>query len=135
MKKLFLDTNVWLRFILEDNEQAKTCRELIMQIEAGRWRVYSSTIVLLEVNYVLNSIYKIKTNEVIEDIEVILKTRNLTLIEKTNFRQALKFYRQYKIKLTDCLIAAQLPPKMILVSYDRDFQKLPVAVKTPKDLI
>ncbi len=135
MKKLFLDTNVWLRFILEDNEQAKGCRELITQIEAGRWRVYTSAIVLLEVNYVLNSVYKIKVSEAIEDIEAILKTRNLTLIEKTDFRKALKFYRQTKIKLTDCLIAAQVPPKIILVSYDQDFKKLPVRVKTPGELL
>lgn len=135
MKKLFLDTNVWLRFILEDNEQAEDCRKLITQIEVGKWRVYTSTIVMLEVNYVLSSIYKIKMSQVVVDLEAILETRNLTLIEKTDFRQALKFYRQYKIKLTDCLIAVQLPPKMILVSYDQDFKKLPVIVKKPGELL
>lgn len=135
MNKLFLDTNVWLRFILEDNLQAKDCRKLIVQIESGKWRVYTSTIVMMEINYVLSSVYKIKTNQVLNDLEAILKTRNLTLIEKTDFRQALKYYKQTKIKLTDCLIAAQLQPKMILVSYDRDFLKLPVTVKTPADLI
>src|SRR3990167_4309159 len=106
MKKLFLDTNIWLRFILEDNEQAKDCRQLIIQIEAGKWRVYTSTIVLLEINYVLGSVYKIKQSQVIDDLEAILKTRNLTLIEKTNFVFALKLYRQTKVKLSDCLIAA-----------------------------
>ena len=135
MKKIFLDTNIWLRFILEDNNQAKDCRELITQIESGKWRVYSSTIVMMEINYVLSSVYKIKRGEVLNDLAAILKTRNLTLIEKTDFESALKFYRQYGIKLSDCLIATQLPKKMILVSYDQDFKKLPVAVKTPKDLI
>ncbi|MDZ7586574.1 MAG: PIN domain-containing protein [Patescibacteria group bacterium] len=134
MKKLFLDTNVWLRFILEDSEQANDCRELITQIEAGKWRVYTSTIVMLEINYVLNSVYKIKIGQALGDLEAILKIRNLTLIEKTDFRKALKFYKQTKIKLTDCLIAAQLPPEMILVSYDRDFQKFPVRVKRPDEL-
>ena len=135
MKKLFLDTNVWLRFILEDNEQAKDCRDLITQIEAGKWRVYTSTIVMLEINYVLSSVYKIKRSEVLDDLEAILKTRNVTLIEKTDFQQALNFYRQSGVKLSDCLIAAQLPPKMILVSYDQDFKKLPVTVKTPSELL
>lgn len=135
MKKIFLDTNIWLRFILEDNEQAKDCKELITQIEAGKWRVYASSIVMLEINFVLSSVYKIKRNKVLGDLEAILKTRNLTLIEKTDFQQALKYYRQYGIKLSDCLICAQVPKKMILVSYDQDFKKLPVAVKTPKELI
>ena len=135
MKKLFLDTNIWLRFILEDNEQAKDCRELIAQVEAGKWRVYTSTIVMLEINYVLSSVYKIKRSEVLRDLEAILKTRNLTLIEKTDFNQALKFCRQFGVKLSDCLIAAQLPKKMILVSYDQDFKKLPITVKTPANLL
>lgn len=135
MKKLFLDTNIWLRFILEDNEQAKDCRELIAQIEAGKWRVYTSTIVMLEINYVLSSVYKIKINQVLEDVEAILKTRNLALIEKTDFKEALKLYRLTKIKLTDCLIASQLPKRMVFVSYDNDFKKLPVMLKTPADLL
>jgi len=135
MKKLFLDTNIWLRFILEDNEQAQDCRKLIEQIEAGKFRVYTSTIVMMEINYVLTAIYKIKTHKAVKDLEAILKTRNLTLLEKTDFSKALRFYRQSRIKLADCLIASQLARGMILVSYDRDFKKLAVSLKQPAELL
>lgn len=135
MKKLFLDTNIWLRFILEDNEQARDCRELITQIETGKWRVYTSTIVMLEINYVLSSVYKIKTVQVLDDLESILKTRNLTLIETTNFVTALKLNRRTRVKLSDCVIAIQVPKQMIFVSYDQDFKKLPVLLKNPAELI
>ena len=135
MKRLFIDSNVWLRFILEDNEQAKDCGQLIEQIESGKYRVYTSSLVMLEISYVLGSVYKVKTSQVVKDLEVILKTRNLTLIEKTDFSKALKWHKQKKIKLADCLIGSQIDRKMIMVSYDKDFKKLPVEVKQPGELI
>ena len=135
MKKIFLDTNVWLRFLLEDNEQAKSCRNLIKQIEAGKFRVYTSSIVMLEINFVLTAIYKIKPSQVIKDLETILKTRGLVLIEKTDFKQALVWYKQFKVKLADCLIASQLAKGMIFASFDRDFIKLPLTVKKPDEII
>lgn len=135
MKKLFVDSNVWLRFILEDNEQAGECKKLIEQIEFGKYRVYTSSIVMLEVNFVLSAIYKIKMVGVIKDLEVILKTRNLTLIEKTDFKKALRWHKKFKIKLADCLIGSQIDKNMVLISFDKDFDKLPVKVKTPGELV
>jgi len=135
MKKLLIDSNVWLRFILEDNEQAKECKKLIEMIEAGKFRVYTSSIVMLEIGFVLNSVYKIKQVQVIRDLEAIMKTRNLVLLEKTNFVEAFKWHKQFKVKLADCLIGSQLGKNMILVSYDRDFKKLPVEVVNPGELV
>ncbi|MBU1085502.1 MAG: PIN domain-containing protein [Candidatus Beckwithbacteria bacterium] len=135
MNKLFIDSNVWLRFILEDNEQAEECKKLIKLIEEGRFRVYTSSIVMLEINFVLSSIYKIRMIDVIKDLEAILKTRNITLLEKTDFNKALSWHKQFKIKLADCLIGSQIDKNMILVSFDKDFDKLPVKVKTPGELV
>lgn len=135
MKKLLIDSNVWLRFILEDNEQAKECKKLIEMIESGRFRVYTSSIVMLEIGFVLSSVYKIKQSQVIKDLETIMKTRNLVLLEKTNFVEAFKWHKQFKVKLADCLIGSQLSKDMVLVSYDKDFKKLPVKVVSSGELI
>lgn len=135
MTKIFLDTNVWLRYLLQDNRNSKSCGELIQAIEAGKFRPYTSTIVLLEINYVLTSLYKIPISRVAKDIRIITKTRNLTIIEKTNFPEALNLYQKTKIKLADCLIATQLPTNSILVTFDKDFKKVPkLAIQTPKYL-
>ena len=137
MKKVFLDTNVWLRFLLQDEkEQAEACLKLLELIEAGKFRPYTSAIVLLELQYVLTVVYKIPREEVVKDIEAILGTRGLVLIEKTDFRKALEAYRQTKIKLADCLIATALPAKTMLCSYDQDFRKVAgVTVKTPAEVV
>lgn len=134
--KIFIDTNVWLRFLLADVErQYQECLALFSKIEEGKFKPYTSTVVVLEINYVLTSLLKIKKTSVLKDIKTILKTRNLTLIEKTNFEKALKIYQKTNIKFTDCLIASQLPITTILCTFDQEFRKIKnLKVATPYDL-
>jgi len=125
MKKLFLDTNVWLRFFLKDNEkQYGEVEKLISSIEEGKFKVYTSAIVILEVNYVLKNVYEIEFEEILEIIEAIRRFRGITIVEKTNLDIALKFYRKYKIKLSDCLIVSQIPKDALLVTFDEEMEKI-----------
>ena len=137
MKKVFLDTNVWLRFLVGDQkEQYETCKKLIALNEEGKLKIYTSTIVLLEIIYTLSSFYRVRKKTVISDIKAILSARNLTLIEKTNFKKALSFYQRYNIKLADCLIASQLPKDVALCTYDQDFRKIKnITTITPEEIV
>jgi predicted nucleic-acid-binding protein len=136
MNKIFLDTNIWIRPLVEDSKQSTEIINLIKAVDQGQFQPYTSNIVLLEVNFVLQSVYKAKSSSVITDIQNILKTKSLVLIEKTRFKEAIKLHQQTRVKLTDCLIATQLPPNTTLITYDQDFQKLPgVTSKTPKQLL
>jgi len=136
MKKIFLDTNIWLRFLVADQKkQYEACKKLISLNEEGKLRIYTSTIVLLEIIYTLTSFYRVKKESVISDIKAILASRNLTLIEKTNFQKAWRFYQKYNIKLADCLIASQLPENVILCTYDREFKKIKsITNLTPEEI-
>lgn len=123
--KIFIDTNIWLRYILKDDEdQFKQCRKLIEKIESGSFKPYISTIVLLEIYFILTSTFKIEKRNIQEYIKSILEARNLTLIDKTDFREAWKIHQKTDVKLADCLIASQLPTKTTLISYDKDFKKI-----------
>lgn len=125
MKKVFLDTNIWMRyFIRDDEDQYKQVLGLFEAIEAGRLQVYTSTIVLLEVHFVAKKLYHIPEKEIFLWFNHIPELRNLTLIEKTSFPKALKFHQQYNVKFADCLIAGQVPKNVILVTFDQDFQKI-----------
>lgn len=137
MKKIFVDTNIWLRFLVADQqEKYEACKQLISLNEEGNFRGYTSTIVLLELAYTLSFFYKISKKEIIADIRVILATRNLTLIEKTDFPKSLLLYQKYNAKLADCLIATQLPKDVILCTYDRDFKKIKAIVSlAPEEII
>lgn len=136
MKKLFLDTNVFLRFFLRDNEsQYQNVRRLFAKIEEGAFKPYTSSIVFLELNYVARSIYKLTIDEVFEYMEAVKKMRGMTIIEKTDSGNAITLYKKHKIKLGDCYIASQLPKETILLSYDADFKKVKeINSQTPDEI-
>lgn len=136
MTKVFLDTNIWLRFLRQDDQTSTSCHHLIAYIAAAKIKGYTSTIVLLETHYVLTKFYGVSTQEVAKDLEKITKTTNLTLVEKTHFPQALSLHKQTNVKLADCLIATQLPPKATLVTFDKEFQKIPhLTAQTPHEFL
>lgn len=134
--KVFLDTNFLLRYYLKGNpEQFETCKNLILQIEEGKFKVYTSALVFLEISYVLKSVYKFPLSDIIDVLDSIFTIRGITIIDKTNTKIALQFYKKYEIKFTDCLIASQLPKDIILVSFDEELSKIKdIVVKKPKDL-
>ncbi len=121
--KVFLDTNIFVRYLVNDDPtKFKQTQKLINDIESGYLRPYTSSIVLIELIYVMTRIYKIHLNQVLEDLDQLMELHNLTIIEKTSFKQALKLCETTKIKITDCLIALQCPKDCAFVTYDKEFR-------------
>jgi len=136
--KIFLDTNIWLNFLVRDTDQTKVCNVLMREIEKGRFLPYTSSLVLFEVYHVLTSqhLYKLTKSAAIEKLEGIQSIRNLTLIELTHFSQAIELFEQTKINLSDCLIVTQVPKAVVLCTYDKQLWKIKgVTVKTPQECL
>lgn len=137
MKKVFLDTNAFLRFFLRDDESKyqNVCK-LFSRIEDGEFKPYTSSIVFLELNYVVRKIYKLSIDEVLDYIDAIKKMRGMVVIERTNTDNAVSLYKKYKIKLGDCFITMQVPKRAMLVTYDEDFKKLKeIQCQTPDEIL
>jgi predicted nucleic-acid-binding protein len=125
VKKIFLDTNIFLRFFLNDNQvMYEDCVTLFQYIFAGKIQAYTSCIVYLEIIYTLTRLYHFSLDEVLTTIEKIGTIRNLVVIDKANTKNALNLYRLYHIKFGDCLIATQVSKGVILCTYDKDFGKI-----------
>lgn len=133
MKKLFLDTNVWLRFFLKDEvKQYETVYRLIAQIESGRFRAYTSSIVFLEISYVLKSLYHFTHREIDDVFRAIKEVRGLTVVDETDIDKTLVYWRKYQIKFSDCLIASQIQKGMELITFDEEMAKInEVVTKKP----
>lgn len=136
-QKVFVDSNVFIRFLTKDDEQMFfDCQKFFKSINEGKLRPYISNIIILEIIFVLTKIYKFSKSKVLEDIKLLLRLRNLTLIEKTETKKALKLFKKNNIKYQDCLIASQVPEKATLVTYDQDFKKIKTIQKaTPADFV
>jgi predicted nucleic-acid-binding protein len=135
MTRCFIDTNIWLRTILQDNDQYPVCVDFLTQVSQGQYQAYTSTIILLEIDYLLTRTFKVKKADSYLRLEAITHLPGLTVLDQTNHQEALKLYRQTHVKFTDCLIAAQIPPQTTLVTYDRDFHKIPhLSVLAPGEI-
>jgi len=124
MTRVFIDSNVWLRYFLKDNDQFESCQKLIQAVEYGQCKPYISSIVLLEVIYVLKSVYKLERIKISEIIGAITDMRNLTIIDKTNSWLAIKMMEKFNFKFADCLIATQVPKRAILATFDQELSKI-----------
>jgi predicted nucleic-acid-binding protein len=132
MTRCFIDTNIWLRTILKDNEQFQECVKFIETISRPPFKSYTSTIVLLEIDYLLTRTFKVSKSKSYIRLNALTQIPGLTIIDQTDYLLALKLYHQTNIKFADCLIATQIPKDVILVTYDREFRKIKGAkVLTP----
>lgn len=135
--KIFLETSVFIRLLTgDDKKKQQETKELFQHIEAGKYFPYTSNIVFLEIFYVLTKTYKFPKVQVIQDLVKLTYLRNLAINENTDIRKAFELFLLYKIKFSDCLIATQIPSAVILITYDRDFSKIPhLKVATPEKII
>lgn len=125
MIKIFLDSNIFLRVFLKDNlEHFNQAAQILTLIKEGSIQPYTSSIVFLEVNYVLRSFYKLSMIQTLIYLDSMKTLRNITIFETTHLEKSLEFYKNYKIKFTDCLIASQLRKDIILLSFDEELRKI-----------
>ena len=75
MKSPFIDTNIFLRFLIKDpinphlNEQAK---KVILEIERGDLFAQTHLLIIAELIYVLESYYEKSHQEIIELVEPLI---------------------------------------------------------------
>lgn len=124
--KIFIDTNIFVRFFTHDlEEEVKDCEKLFESIRDGKFKPYISSVVIIELIFILTKQYKFKKEAVLKAMEKVLRLRNMTVVECTKTREALLLFNKYNISYADCLIASQIPNGVILVTYDKDFSKIP----------
>lgn len=137
MNKIFLDTNLWIRYILLDNKEQFGLVKTILDLnEKGTVRLYSSSIIFLEINFVLEKVYRFKFEEILEVMHSMHITRGITIIEDAEIDLAIKYYKTYKIKFSDCLIASQLKKGLTLLTFDKEFKKIKeISSQTPAEFL
>ena len=117
---IFLDTNIILRYLTwDDPKKAKRCEDLFIREET----LYTTTLVITELIWVLESIYKFPRSKIVSHILKILNTPNIMLDEKDTLLAAVGLYSLKKIDFVDAYNAISMLEKNIdfIYSYDTDF--------------
>ena len=123
----FIDTNLFLRYFTRDDEKkAQKVLGLLKRVEKNEEKIITSSLVMFEVIFTLESFYKIPREEIKELLYPILDLRSLKLSDKEVFREALDLFTQKKLSFADAFNASFAIKKGVkeIYSYDKNFDKL-----------
>ncbi len=124
-----VDTNIFLRTLVKDDVQAcQECVDFLRKVKTNKIDAVTPSIVLSEMVWVLTSFYKLDKRDVVQAVKGVLNLNNLKVVNGYDYIWAINQYYRRKVKYTDCVIAwhALDKKKYRVVSYDKDFDQLPV---------
>jgi len=137
--KYFIDTNIFLRFFIKENQKTfKETEKIIQLIKDGKIKAFTSYLVIAELDWTMNSYYKIPKAERLMILDSLLQLKDLAFSDNFDLVAAFNFYRNYQVKFIDCLLASNyliLTGKGSIVSYDKDFDKLKTKRIEPKNFL
>ena len=122
MTACFVDTNLFIRYLTNDDQaKAERVELLLKEAAAGKVRLVTAEMVIAEVVWVLESSYGLKSAEVAPLIRAILATSGLDVLNAPLVARALEYYETKNIDFIDGYIAAVMEKQGIteLYSFDR----------------
>jgi predicted nucleic-acid-binding protein len=122
MKSCFVDTNLFVRYLTDDDaEKADRVEALLGDASEGRVRLVTADLVLVELIWVLESSYDLKSGEIAPMIRSILATPGMEVINGTLLAKAVDHYEAQNVDIVDGYIAALMEKLNItdIYSFDR----------------
>ncbi|MBU1110508.1 PIN domain-containing protein [Patescibacteria group bacterium] len=126
MKTYFADTNIFLRFILNDNKKlASQARKYFTQAKNRKINLVFTSEVILEINYVLKKVYGVSKKEIIEHLSTLVKTPYLDIRSREILIKTLGIYQQINVDFVDILLAVTAYSENAeIFSFDKDFKAI-----------
>jgi predicted nucleic-acid-binding protein len=122
MVELFVDTNVFLRFLTNDDSQkARRAEVLFKKAVAGELTLQTSVLVVAEMVWTLESFYGLARDDIAEKIGKIVNTPNLRCETSATVLEALDLYSGKNVDFIDAYHGVLLrgAKDVHVVTYDR----------------
>lgn len=122
MTTCFVDTNLFIRYLTNDDQaKAERVELLLKEAAAGKVRLVTAEMVIAEVVWVLESSYGLNCTAVAPLIRAILATAGLDVLNSSLVARALEHYETKNIDFIDGYIAAVMEKQGIteIYSFDR----------------
>lgn len=126
MRFYFADTNVFLRFLLQDNpKQYDQAKNYFLQAKAGKIKIFIIPEIILEIDYVLKKVYILPRIEVSSKLLHLVSTPYFEVKDRDLWIKSLEIYIATSFDLVDIFLftTANREGGEVL-SFDRDFKKL-----------
>ena len=103
MRRVLVDTNAWLRYLLHDNDiQYKEMSSLMKKMKKGEVELILANEVVLEICYVLKSFYKIDKEKISKELSNLVLVKGI--VADSIWKVVLPIYSQKNLSLLDILM-------------------------------
>lgn len=125
MKQLILDTNVLVRFLVQDNaRQGAAAAKLMNDAQSGVYELLLDRMVVAELVYVLMSHYKRPRVDVANTVLAIVRSPYVRVEQEPELVEALLRFRDHSVDFVDAWLAARgARGGQEVVSFDRDLDR------------
>lgn len=125
-QRYFLDTNIILRVLLEDNQkQLEAAKKIFTGAKEGKSQLILPKFILIEVTHVLRTYYAVTKEEIVSQLLKLVSIPYLMVEDRTLVMEALKLYEKTSLGFVDCLLfltAKQSNAKVL--TFDENLNKL-----------
>jgi predicted nucleic-acid-binding protein len=130
-KVYLIDTNVILRYLLEDHaEFSPKAESFMLSVSEGIKKAEIMDVVIAECIYVMEKYYQIPKSEIVGKLSGILNFSGIVSSNRAETLTALLKYRDTNIDIVDCILAAKSSLSKVVVSFDRDVEELKAVTET-----
>ena len=122
MSRVFIDTNLFLRYLTDDDPaQADRVEQLLDQAAAGEVKLVTAEMIMAETVWVLESSYGLSKGQIAPLVRGILATPGLEVLNGGLVARALDHYEALNVDFVDGYIAAVMEKQGIedLYSFDK----------------
>lgn len=126
MKSIIVDTNVLLRFLLNDiPHQAKECEQLLIKAKNNEIKLYVARATIFEIDFILRKYYGYEKVVVIDHLKPLISAPYLIVESRILFNRAIIFYKTENISFVDAFLLVKAETeKAELFTFDQALQKL-----------
>ena len=124
----FLDTNILLRHLLQDDpDQSPRATAYLRRIEQGDVQVRISDIVVFEAVFTLQRQYRRSKAEIAQHLLPLLELQGILLPGKRRFRRVCNLYVSLNLPFADAYHVALMEQLKLseITTFDTDFDRLP----------
>jgi len=130
MKKYFIDTNIFIRYLVNDEpDHADRVEKLLDKAEKGEIRLVTGPPVFFELAWTLKSFYEMKKDEIYNCLLSIAGIPGLDVTDIEVITESLEIYKEHPVEFADAYISVlskQLNTEGIVTFNKKHFNRLDV---------
>ena len=126
IKRLYVDANVLLRFLLGTDEKAVVeVEKYLDRSNKGLVELHLISEIIPEIEYVLRKVYKVQRDDLADRLLKLLRIDHVVIESRDLWMRAFELYPKVNIDLMDIFLFVKAKSSLgEVLSFDKDFKKL-----------